>query len=86
MRKVEWNCDLNFLFVHELVVDPVLLPVGVDPQVVAVDGGVEVGALQLLSCTFLGFSVWKYLGGCSNFHYAQAKIWNNSAMPGSLWL
>ena len=39
-----------------------LLPVGVDPKVVAVDGGVEVGVLQLLSCTFLGFlceSTWE---------------------------
>ena len=49
-------------FVQELVFDPVLLPVGVDPQVVAVDGGVEVGVLQLLSCTFLGFFCVKVLG------------------------
>ena len=49
-------------FVHELVLDHVLLPVGVDPEVVAVDGGVEVGVLQLLSCTFLGNFCEKVLG------------------------
>ena len=48
----------NLIFlVHELVHDHVLLPVGADPEVVAVDGGVEVGVLQLLSCTFLGIFV-----------------------------
>ena len=36
----------------ELDHDHVVLPVGVDPEVVAVDGGVEVGVLQPLSCTF----------------------------------
>ena len=40
------------LFLLELDRDHVLLPVGVDPEVVAVDGGVEVGVLQPLSCTF----------------------------------
>ena len=42
--------------------DHVLLPVGVDPEVVAVDGGVEVVVLQLLSCTFLGNFCEKVLG------------------------
>ena len=41
-----------FIFLLELDLNHVLLPVGVDPEVVAVDGGVEVGVLQPLSCTF----------------------------------
>ena len=58
LKCEKWNEILiDFLFVHELVVDPVLLPVGVNPRVVAVDGGVEVGALQQFSCTFLCFSM-----------------------------
>ena len=57
---MEWNFDF-FLLIHELVVDPVLLPVGVDPRVVAVDGGVEVGALQLQLYISRLFSV-KVLG------------------------
>ena len=44
--------NFYLFFVLELGLDHVLLPVGVDPEVVAVDGGVEVGVLQPLSCTF----------------------------------
>ena len=43
---------LIFDLIFDLVVDPVLLPVDPDPRVGVVDGGVEVGVLQLLSCTF----------------------------------
>ena len=57
IAKVNENYFFFIFPVHELVHDHVLLPVGADPEVVAVDGGVEVGVLQLLSCTFLGISV-----------------------------
>ena len=47
-------CEKEVIFdlIFDLVVDPVLLPVDPDPQVGVVDGGDEVGVLQLLSCTF----------------------------------
>ena len=43
-RESKWKLFFFKIFpVHELVHDHVLLPVGADPEVVAVDGGVESG-------------------------------------------
>ena len=51
-KKINKKKFFSVNFLLELDLDHVLLPVGVDPEVVAVDGGVEVGVLQPLSCTF----------------------------------